>query len=139
MADFDVSLDDAAVQEALDDIQSDTRSQRVEVVGTTVEYGVFLEFGTEDMPPYRWFRPAVREFEANPTQFIRENTAFASIEAIPDADTLVTAVAQALVNQMENNVSAVSSADRSPGTHPDHPKVDTGNLKSSIQAIRVSG
>lgn len=138
MADFSVDIDDTAVREAFSDLRDAGTSERVEVVGTTVEYGAFLEFGTEDMPPYSWFRPAVREFESNPERFITDNTGFTSIDEIPSADMLVTAIAQALVNQMENNVSAASSSDRSPGTAADHPKVDTGNLKSSIQAVRVS-
>jgi hypothetical protein len=96
-----------------------------------------LEFGTEDMPPYSWFRPAIREFKANPETFITDNTEYPSVDAIPTVDTFVTAVAVALQSQMEKNVSAMSSTDRSPGVDPDHPKVDTGTLKNSISAQRI--
>jgi len=135
---FELELDDTGLREALDDLKETGTSDRVEVVGTTVEYGVYLEIGTEDMPPYPWFRPAVREFRANPESFIIDNTGYTSVEEIPSADALVTAIAQALVNQMEHNVSAASSSDRSPGTHPEHPKRDTGTLVNSIQAVRTS-
>jgi len=134
---FELELDDTGLREALDDLKETGTSDRVEVVGSTVEYGVYLEFGTEDMPPYPWFRPAVREFRANPERFLTDNTGYTSVEEIPSADALVTAIAQALVNQMESNVSAASSTDRSPGTAPDHPQVDTGNLKASIEAVRT--
>lgn len=110
----------------------------VYVTGTNVEYGIYLEMGTEHMPPYPWFRPAVREFKANPEKFIQDNTDFNSIDAIQTADELVATVAAALQNQMENNVNAQKSTDRSPGTHPEHPRRDTGNLTASIQAVRIN-
>jgi len=137
MTDFDLDLDGTInLQEELDDLEDMGASDRVEVVGSDVEYGVYLEFGTEDMPPYPWFRPAIREFKANSSDFITDNTDYNTLEQIPNADALVTAIANALVNQMTNNVSAGESVDRSPGTTPDHPQIDTGTLKASISAER---
>lgn len=132
-------------------------------VGTNENHGRILEFGRGPIeptdaealkfevdgetvfaqrvsghPPYPWFRPAIREFEANPRQFIRDITAYDSIEAIPNVETFVEAVASGLVNRMRDNVNAQDAgADRSPGTHPEHPKRDTGDLTASIQAIRL--
>jgi hypothetical protein len=109
------------------------------IVGTTVKYGIFLEMGTEDMPPYPWFRPAVREFKANPEQFLFDNTDFNAISEIETTEELVTAVATALQTQMEDNVNAQDpSRDRSPGTKPDHPSRDTGNLTASIMSVRIA-
>lgn len=39
--------------------------------------------------------------------------------------------------QMKKNANANRSG-RSPGTHPDHPVPDTGNLVARIQARRIS-
>jgi len=138
MTEFDLELDDTSVREALDDLREAGGSDRVEVVGSNVEYAVYLELGTEDMPPYPWFRPAIREFRANPERFITDETGYSSLDEIPSADALVTAVAESLVAQLKKNVTAQGSVDRSPGTDPEHPKVQTGTLRNSIQAVRVS-
>lgn len=138
MTNFDLSLDGADnLTRKFAEVKQRGEGDRVDVVGTNVEYGIYLEMGTEDMPPYPWFRPAIREFKANPERFILDNTGYSSIDNIPSANHLIGAVSSALERQMKNNVSADRSADRSPGTHPEHPKVDTGNLRASIQAVRV--
>lgn len=132
------------------------------VVGTNVEYGPILEFGrgpvtpdTADAlkfeaggetvyakrvsghPPYPWFRPAVREFKRNPEGFVRDTTGYDSFEEIPNIEALVQAVASGLANRMKDNTNAEGGTDRSPGTHPDHPKRDTGNLSASIGFSKV--
>lgn len=140
MSDIDLSLEGLqetarAFRELEDEIDDDGVTY---VAGSAVEYGVYLEFGTEDMPPYSWFRPAVREFKANPETFIVERTGYSSIDDIPNTKAVVQAVAVALQSQMENNVSAVSSSNRSPGVDPDHPKRDTGTLVNSISAQRIA-
>jgi hypothetical protein len=109
------------------------------VVGTAVEYAIYLEFGTENMPPYSWFRPAIREFKANPESFLLDNTDFSSVDEIETTEGLVKAVSFALQTKMTANVNAQDpSADRSPGVDPDHPSRDTGNLSASIQAVRIN-
>lgn len=138
MSDFDISLDGLeSIQARLEEIENDVDSDAVYVTGTNVEYGVYLEFGTEDMPPYSWFRPAIREFKANPETFIQNNTDFSSIDEIESTDEMVATIAVALANQMEKNVSANTSTDRSPGTHPEHPQRDTSNLVNDISAQRI--
>lgn len=127
----------AEVQGRMQELLERGSTDRVYVTGTNTEYAIYLEMGTRDMPPYPWFRPAVVEFQANPEQFIRKNTDYKSIDAIPTADALVEAIAVGLQTQMEANASAASSGSRSPGTHPDHPKRETGNLVASINATRV--
>jgi len=138
MADFEIDLSGMAeLQDTIDDLKDDYGESPVYVVGTNVEYGVYLEFGTRDMPPYAWFRPAIREFKANPTTFILENTGWNSIDEIPSTKELVRAVANALENQMKDNVNAQDANGRSPGTHPDHPKRQSGNLTADIEAERI--
>lgn len=89
-------------------------------------------------PPYPWFRPAIREFKANPETFLLETTDFDSLTDIQTTDELVASVAVGLQSRMEDNVNAQDpSRDRSPGTHPDHPQRDSGNLTASIQATRI--
>ncbi|UBF23373.1 Mu gpG-like protein [Haloarcula tailed virus 3] len=107
------------------------------VVGTSVKYGLYLETGTEKMSPRPWFRPAIREFRANPEDFLLENTDFESIDDIETTEELVKSVAFALQSRMEDNVSAGTATNRSPGTKPDSPKRDTGNLVSSLLATRI--
>jgi len=137
MTRFGIDVDDASVRDALGDLEDKYTTERVEVVGTNVEYAIYLETGTEKMPPYPWFRPAIREFRLDPEGFITDNSGFSSLDEIPDGDTLVKTIASALESKMEANVSAVSASDRSPGTHPDHPKRVLSNLVNSIEAVRV--
>lgn len=136
MTDFGVSIDGldtvkAELDATLERVETDARFE----VGAGAEYAVFLEFGTEDMPPYPFFRPAVREFEANPRSFIADNAGI-TVENIETAEGLVEAVALALENQITTNANA-NRPGRSPGTDGDHPQVDTGNLVNSIQAQRI--
>lgn len=98
----------------------------------------FLEQGTEDMPPYPWFKPAVREFRRDPEGFIRDTTGYTSVDEIPTTKALVEAISTGLANRMTDNVNAQdASGDRSPGVDPEHPRRQSGNLSGSIQAIRI--
>jgi len=130
-------MDTAKVQANIDALKERFEGETIYVVGTNVEYGVYLEFGTRDMPPYPFFRPAVREFKANPERLIRRHTGYTRIDDIPSEQALVEAVANALSEQMTNNASALSGGTRSPGTDAEHPKRQTGNLAASISATRV--
>jgi len=138
VTDFDLDLDTSKVRLQLENLKDEWETDAVFAVGSGgVEYAIYLEMGTRDMPPYPWFRPAIREFQANPQPFVLANTRFNSFEEIPDGDTLVKAVATALENKMTDNVNAQKANARSPGTDPEHPKRDIGNLTASIQAVRV--
>lgn len=105
----------------------------VYLVGSNVEYAVYLEFGTSKMPAYPWLRPAVSEFERNPRKFIETHTN-TTIDALDSADAVVEAVALALERRMTDNVTA---GDKSPEADPDHPVRQTGNLAGSIKAVKV--
>lgn len=160
---FDIEIDAQSTRDALSDLEDKWTSERVYIVGTDVDYAVYLEFGrgpvtpdsadalqfededgntiyrarAEGHRPYPFVRPAVREFKANPEDFVTDNTGFQDFAQIPNGDTLVKAVANALATQMEKNASADSATDRSPGTHPEHPVRDTGTLVASLGAQRV--
>jgi len=137
MVDIDLDISTGTVEKNIDELKERFEGETVYVVGSNVEYGVYLEMGTRDMPPYPWFRPAIREFKANPEQLIQRHTGFTSIDEIPSEDVLVKAVATTLSEQMTNNASALSGGVRSPGTDSEHPKRVTGNLAGSIQASKI--
>jgi len=138
MAGIDLDVDGEIELEAtLDRVQQAGESDATYEIGTSTEYGQYLEYGTRDMPPYPWFRPAIADFRRNPNGFIRRNTEYKSIDAIPSADALVKAVAVGLENQMTKNASAETATGRSAGTRRGHPKRQSGNLAGSIQAVRV--
>jgi hypothetical protein len=132
---FDIDLDDTEVRASLEELKHDATTEREYRVGTNVEYAVYLEFGTRYMPPYSFFRPALRELDANPNAFIARHTN-TTVDAIDDADTLVQTLALALERAITQNANANASG-RSPGTDPEHPKVQTSNLVNSIQATRI--
>jgi len=160
---FDLDLEgDIDLQETFEDIEADWSDAPTYKVGTNAEYAVHLEFGRGPVraegdgylkfevdgetifrkevsghPPYPFFRPAIREFQANPRTFVLDNTGYSSFEEIQNVNQLVRAVASALASQMEDNASAQSAGGRSPGTHPEHPKRDTGNLVASINFQRI--
>jgi hypothetical protein len=163
VSDFSIDIDDFNVRESLDDLADDWSDAGGFVVGTNVRYAVHIEFGrgpieaqdadalrfeNEDgdviyrtrvsgHPPYPFFRPAVRELRANPEAFILKNTQLDAVDGIRSADEAVEIVARALESQIKRNATA-NAPNRSPGTDPEHPKVQTGNLRASVQAVRVS-
>jgi len=132
---FEIDVDDAAVRESLRQLKRDYTSRREYVVGSDVEYLIYLEFGTRHMPPYPVVRPAVREFEAGPESFVRKH-AGVEIDELESADQVVKTVAFAFETAITQNANA-NAPDRSPGTDPEHPVVRTGTLVNSIQAERV--
>lgn len=139
MSDIDIELEGLAeLKQDFEKVKDDWGEKEVWAVGTNLKYGFYLEFGTEDMPPYEWFRPAIREFKANPERFIVENTDLNSFEKINSTGELVRSTAAALQSKMEDNVNAQDETrDRSPGTDDDHPARDIGTLTNSIKAVRI--
>lgn len=114
------------LESLVDDLEGDV----VYVVGSSVEYAVYLEFGTSKMQAYPWLGPAVNDFKSNPTGMVNP-------DGVESAGQLVEEIALALERQAKKNASA-GSGGRSSGTHPDHPKRQTGNLAGSIKAVKVS-
>lgn len=135
MSRFDVDIDDSQVRASLEELKDRGTTTREYRVNAGAEYAVYLEFGTRNMPPYPFFRPALRELDANPDAFIDRHTNTA-VDEIDDADTLVQTLAFALERAITQNANANASG-RSPGVNPEHPKVQTGNLVNSIQAQRI--
>jgi len=84
------------------------------IVGSGVEYSVFLEFGTEDMDPKPFVRPAVDEVESRLSQIA---------DGADTADELVTKVALALEREIKQTITEKGL-------------IDTGTLRASVTAIR---
>lgn len=163
MVELDIDLDGLAdVEQELESLRDRWTTNQTWSVGSDVEYAIVLEMGRGPIiadegylkfevdgetifrksvsghPPYPWFRPAVNEFIANPDAFIAKNTELDSLTGVSSAEELLQTIAFALQSQMRANASAQSHAvSRSPGTHPEHPQRDSGNLVARIQAIRV--
>jgi len=139
MTNFDLNIDGVqATAQRFRELEEQYEGDGVTyIVGTNVEYAVYLEFGTEKMPPYPFFRPAVREYKANPERFIQKNTELGGVDEVESTERLVGIIARALENQMKVNATAQAGSGRSPGTDEEHPKVDTGTLRSSILAVRI--
>ena len=136
-ANFDVEFDGIETfQQELESLRDDWDTDAAYATGTNVEYGRYLEMGTEDMPPYPWFRPAIRQARLDFDVFLR-STIGQSTDSAESARQLLWWIAQGLSIQMTRNVNAQKAGFRSPGTHPDHPKRDIGNLTGSIKAVRI--
>jgi hypothetical protein len=141
MADVEIDLEGVArARDTLDDIKERYDAEPIWVTGSSAEYSIDLEFGTEDFPPYPFFRPAVRDLRRDPESFIERNTDETfDMDSLETSEDVVEAVALALERQLKLNVSADRAAGRrSPGTDVDHPKVDTGNLRAGIRAERIA-
>jgi hypothetical protein len=102
------------------------------VVGSDAKYAVYLELGTSQMPAYPFFEPAIKQFDADPNAFV-ERHANQSVDDADSVNEVTRLVAQSLEKQMKINAAAEQSG-RSPGTHPSHPQVQSGNLRGSIKA-----
>jgi len=138
MADFDFDLQgDTDLQATLQELESRGSSNAVHQVVSGAEYSRFLEYGTRDMPPYPFFRPAIREAKLDIEILLRRHQQL-GLDDFQTTDELVLAVAESLREQMQNNVrAALSGGARSPGTKPGHPQVESGNLLGGIKRKRI--
>jgi len=123
MADFDLELEGfERVLESLGDIEDDIRGAGTVTVGTGVEYAVYLEFGTSDMDPTPFFRPALAELRVQGVEgFIATNNDL-TVEQIDDLDSLVEVVALSLERRIKEIIRKKSL-------------IDTGTLRASVLAI----
>jgi hypothetical protein len=162
MTDLDVELNGLEELIAgLENLEEKGSTDAVYEVSSTADYSVPLEFGRGPIeaqdaealrfrdengdviyrtsvsghPPYPFFRPALREFQANPDRFLRDTVGITSDEA-KNAQDLLRLIGLSLETQIKINSNA-NQGGRSPGTHPDHPVVDTGNLRASISSNRI--
>lgn len=123
MASFDLELDGLAdIQESLDDLEERWTGGERWVVGTGVEYAIYLEFGTRYMDPKPFVRPAVRELRLQGVEgFIRHNTR-TSITAIDTVEELVRVLALGLERRIKEIITQKGL-------------IDTGTLRASVAAL----
>lgn len=91
----------------------------VYLVGTNVEYSIYVEFGTSRQRPQPYLRPAVREWQRSPAGFIVRN------RGVHPGD----------INSLDEFVkqSALAIERRAKDIVP----VKSGNLRGSIRAEKV--
>jgi|GEM_PF-1507934 len=123
MADFELELEGfRRVLESLEDIEDDIRGAGTVTVGTGVSYGIYLEFGSSDMDPKPFFRPALAELRAYGVERFLENNTNLSVEQIDDLDSLVDAVGLALERRIKEIITRKGL-------------IDTGTLRASVLAV----
>lgn len=123
MASFDLNIDGLLdVQKSLDDLEDRWTGGDRWVVGTGVEYAIYLEFGTRHMDPKPFVRPAVRELRLQGVEgFIRHNTR-TSVEEIDSVNELVRVLALALERRIKEIITQKGL-------------IDTGTLRASVAAL----
>lgn len=112
----------------INDVKQDP-SEVIWVVGTDVEYAVYLEFGTKNHPPYPFLFPAARDILNSRGDKLADET--------DSLEEFIEKLAKETEKQAKINATA-GRGDRSPGTDPEHPKVRSGDLRDSIEAERVA-
>lgn len=137
MTDFDLDLSAGETIADLEELEGEYTTDREYRVSVGASYAKFLEFGAprNNMPPYPFFRPAIREAQARGLGFIEEYSGVPAEEM--DASDLVTALALGLQSQIQKNVTAQAAGGRSPGTHPEHPQIQSGTLRASVKSTRL--
>lgn len=113
-----------ALEEAFEELADGLVEDQYEV-GTDLDYGGYLEVGTSRHPPYPWLGPAIAHIGSMPIE--------EALGLTDDPEDLLETIAQLTAEQARINVSAGSRSGRSPGTHPAHPQVQSGDLRDSIQ------
>jgi len=124
--DFSLNLDNLEETiEAIDDVAEQAKSDRRFLVGTAVEYSIFIEVGTEDKDPRPFFRPALQEVRSKGVApFVAENTE-TTVRAKFETggmDAVLTTLALAL----ERRIKEIITTKRI---------IDTGTLRASVLAI----
>jgi hypothetical protein len=125
--DVDADAFTADIERAIDevdDLEEQWSGGTIWTVGTAVNYAIYLEFGTRDMDPKPFLRPAVAEARASLETFIATNTR-TTLDAIDSADELVRIVALALERRVKEIITEKGL-------------IDTGTLRASVAAIPVA-
>lgn len=109
------------LREELDDLEDRWTTQERWIVGTAVNYAVFLEAGTRHMDPKPFFRPALHAYRSNLRAAIAADSR-TTLEEIGSADELVQTIAFGLERRIKRIITKKGL-------------IDTGTLRVSVQAI----
>jgi hypothetical protein len=124
MATFDVSTSGFdALEERLNALEERVTDDATWVVGTAVEYAIYLEVGTRHMDPKPFLGPAVDEARRDTVGFIRRNTK-TTVDDIDSAEELVKTLANALERRIKLIITKKGL-------------IDTGALRASVAAVPI--
>jgi hypothetical protein len=123
MADFEARLEGVeALIDELNEMQERLRGDETWLVGTAVNYAIYLEAGTSDMDPKPFVRPALSEVRQKGIEdFLEDHTNYTA-EEIADLDSLVAALALALERRIKEIITEKGL-------------IDTGTLRASVAAV----
>lgn len=125
MDDFSFDLDVGDHQEDLNDEIKDWNGDAPTwVVGTSVEYAIYVEFGTGERNPRPFFRPVLTEAQRDLSEFVAENTS-KSLSQIDDPEELTRTIALAMESRVKEVIERKGL-------------IDTGTMRASVKAIRGS-
>jgi len=114
-------LDD--VFEDLDDLEDDFSGPTEDwVIGTAVEYSIYLEFGTRNMDPKPFFRPVLVEVRTRGVADFIEHNSKLEVEAIGSIRQLVGSLAFTIERRIKEVITEKGL-------------IDTGTLRASILAL----
>jgi hypothetical protein len=122
--DFDIRGIDAHQRELREQQEKWSKPSGTWHVGTAVEYGVYLEFGTSKMDPKPFFRPALAEAERDLAEFVRSNSK-KTLSQVDGPRELVKTVAFALERRVKEIITEKGL-------------IESGTLRASVQAVKGS-
>jgi hypothetical protein len=121
----DFSLDLNGIEQAIDEIDEtieELQTAQRYVVGTGVEYAIYLEGGTSKMDAKPFFQPAINEVRIQGVDgFIRHNTR-TSVEQLDTTAQVLRVLAVALERRVKEIITQKSL-------------IDTGTLRASVLAV----
>lgn len=119
-ADTFVADIESAIEE-VEDIQERYTGGETWFVGSAVEYAIYLEFGTRDMDPKPFLRPALLAYQSSLEAAIAADTE-TTLDAIDSVDELVQTIAFGLERRIKRIIKGKGL-------------IDTGALRASIAAV----
>jgi hypothetical protein len=121
----DIELETDGFADALDELRElrdAGDSDRRFLIGTGVEYALFLEFGTSEMDAKPFFQPVINEVATQGVgTFIRQNTE-TTLAALDDIDRILAVLALAMERRIKEVITQKGL-------------VDTGTLRASVVAV----
>lgn len=125
MAAFDLELDGfAETLEELERLEERFADDSTWLIGTRVEYAIYLELGTSKMDPKPFIRPALAEVRMQGVDgFIDHNTR-TDVDDIDSTPELIRTLALALERRIKQIITAKGL-------------IDTGTLRASIAAVPI--
>jgi len=127
MTSFDMDIQglDAHQRELREERDKWAKSGGTWVVGTAVEYSIYLEFGTSKMDPKPFFRPVLAEAQRNLSEFVRSNTE-KTLSDIESPEELVRTIAFAVERRVKEVITEKGL-------------IDTGAMRASVAAVPTEG